>query len=195
MVGVDVVAAAHPEDRRRRSCAHGGIGRLGLARSDDGAATAPGGDRGAELVAGGGPSVVAPGDSTPPATALTVPIDEPEWALLLEMVDAVEWADGDTDALMLDPGAIDGVMFLMSADERRALAEPLEAELAARGEPPAAFNRRCAPRGPAVDPCRAQSQTAGLRGRAWPRATAPWGQRGLSAMRGVGHEPHGVRRL
>ena len=55
--------------------------------------------------------------------------DEPAWALLLDMVDAVEWTDGDTDLLMLDHGAIDGVVFQLSADERRALVDLLEAEL------------------------------------------------------------------
>lgn len=76
------------------------------------------------------PGVVA-GEGLPVATADASPdlTEEPEWTLLLAMVDAVEWADTDTDGLLLDRQAIDGVVFQLSADERREVARLLEAEL------------------------------------------------------------------
>ena len=80
------------------------------------------------------PGVVA-GEALPVATAdasldLT---DEPEWTLLLAMVDAVEWDDTDMDGLLLDRQAIDGVVFQLSAAERREVARLLEAELRGAG--------------------------------------------------------------
>ena len=56
--------------------------------------------------------------------------DEPaNWALLLTMADAVEWADGEAELFMVDPGAISSAVFELTSDERRALVQLLEAEL------------------------------------------------------------------
>ena len=59
--------------------------------------------------------------------------NDAEWSLLLAMVDAVEWQDIDTDGLVLDRDALDGVVFLLSADERREVARLLRAELGSAG--------------------------------------------------------------
>ena len=100
-----------------------GVAGWGWLRSDGGASTPRGPER---PVAAGAADRANLAEARGAAPLMT---DEPEWALLLDMVDAVEWTDGDTDLLMLDHGAIDGVMFQLSADERRALAALLEAEL------------------------------------------------------------------
>ena len=59
--------------------------------------------------------------------------NDAEWLLLLAMVDAVEWQDIDTDGLVLDRDALDGVVFLLSADERREIGRLLRAELGSAG--------------------------------------------------------------
>lgn len=56
--------------------------------------------------------------------------DEPaDWALLLTMADAVEWADGGAELLMVDRRAINGAVFELTLDERQALVQLLKAEL------------------------------------------------------------------
>ena len=72
------------------------------------------------------PAVVSSGDA---GDAMPFESDEPEWTLLLAMADAVEWADADTDGWVIDRQTVEGVVFEMSADERRELARLLEGEL------------------------------------------------------------------
>ena len=56
--------------------------------------------------------------------------DEPaDWALLLTMADAVEWADGEAELFMVDRRAITSAVFELTSDERQALVQLLEAEL------------------------------------------------------------------
>ena len=54
---------------------------------------------------------------------------ESDWALVLTMVEAIEWEDGDPDAPFVDRQTIDGALLQLSADERRELVWLLEAEL------------------------------------------------------------------
>ena len=54
---------------------------------------------------------------------------ESDWALVLTMVEAIEWEDGDPDAPFVDRQTIDGALLQLSADERRELVRLLEAEL------------------------------------------------------------------
>ena len=54
---------------------------------------------------------------------------ESDWALVLAMVEAVEWQDSDPDALFVDRQTIDVALLQLSADERRELARLLEVEL------------------------------------------------------------------
>ena len=54
---------------------------------------------------------------------------ELDWALVLTMVEAIEWEDGDPDAPFVDRQTIDGALLQLSADERRELVRLLEAEL------------------------------------------------------------------
>lgn len=59
-----------------------------------------------------------------------ISVDESaDWALLLTMADAVEWADGEAELFMGDRRAITGAVFELTSDERQALAQLLEAEL------------------------------------------------------------------
>ena len=56
--------------------------------------------------------------------------DEPaDWTLLLTMADAVEWADGGAELFMVDRRVISDAVFELTADERQALVQLLEAEL------------------------------------------------------------------
>ena len=54
---------------------------------------------------------------------------ESDWALVLTMVEAVEWEDGDPDAPFVDRQIVDAALLQLSADERRELVRLLEAEL------------------------------------------------------------------
>ena len=54
---------------------------------------------------------------------------ESDWALVLTIVEAVEWEDSDPDALFVDRRTIDVALLQLSADERRELVRLLEAEL------------------------------------------------------------------
>ena len=73
----------------------------------------------------------ATGEETAPDAAFETADVEPGWLLVLAMVDAVEWADADTDALGMGRDAIDSAVFELSADERREFARLLEDELGA----------------------------------------------------------------
>ena len=52
-----------------------------------------------------------------------------DWALLLTMADAVEWADGEAELFMVDRRAITSAVFELTSDERQALVQLLEVEL------------------------------------------------------------------
>ena len=59
--------------------------------------------------------------------------DEPaDWALLLTMADAVEWADGEAELFLVDRRAISSAVSELTSDERQALVQLLEAELEGR---------------------------------------------------------------
>ena len=59
-----------------------------------------------------------------------VSADEPaDWALLLAVADAVEWADSETDLFMVDREALITAVFELTSDEQQALVQLLEAEL------------------------------------------------------------------
>ena len=73
-------------------------------------------------------------DATPAALSVsdvgtTQDDAESDWALVLTMVEAVEWEDDDPDAPFVDRQIVDGALLQLSADERRELVRLLEAEL------------------------------------------------------------------
>ena len=75
----------------------------------------------------------AAGQTTAAGQPEDISTDEPaDWALLLTMADAVEWADGEAELFMVDRRAISRAVFELTLDERQALVQLLEAELEGR---------------------------------------------------------------
>ena len=55
--------------------------------------------------------------------------DEAAWALLLNVVDGVDWEDGEMERWLVDLDTVEGAVAQLSAAERQDLVRLLEAEL------------------------------------------------------------------